>query len=336
MSERDVQLKLVEEVAERDQMEGTNGETEYHPTVMIANGLALREDQYVDMADLGLHLTSNQLSRLLEPNQLRRRIVAWIDVQNLFLPDAARLRAKEAQKAGPNGLPVTKAQEIKLWLPSELKKEGVVVSDELQGYEWRLQEGQANDALEDIYSPGVKVNTRSNVAIETVNQSIKKTATKYRNAQQALVTLSKNRHTPVWETVLCPLQDSDIRGLSEGLFGDSVGNKKTSWIWSALGVVTLGEDDPALNDALCIEWCCTRARAMRWAEEVELLTEEMRRVSAFLKWKAGWWLVVWLRGVLQFTLRKLDQSWPVIDDTEGVAKQTKQRPVRAGPLHTPL
>jgi hypothetical protein len=28
---------------------------------------------------------------------------------------------------------------------------------------------------------------------------------------------------------------------------------------------------------------------MRWAEEVELLQEEMRRVSSFLRWHAGWW-----------------------------------------------
>lgn len=28
---------------------------------------------------------------------------------------------------------------------------------------------------------------------------------------------------------------------------------------------------------------------MRWAEEVRLLTEEMRRVLAFLTWHAEWW-----------------------------------------------
>ncbi len=28
---------------------------------------------------------------------------------------------------------------------------------------------------------------------------------------------------------------------------------------------------------------------MRWAEEVELIQEEMRRVLAFLKWQAEWW-----------------------------------------------
>jgi hypothetical protein len=28
---------------------------------------------------------------------------------------------------------------------------------------------------------------------------------------------------------------------------------------------------------------------MRWAEEVDLLEEEMRRIIEFLRWRAGWW-----------------------------------------------
>lgn len=35
-----------------------------------------------------------------------------------------------------------------------------------------------------------------------------------------------------------------------------------------------------------IEWCKARARAMRWAEEVELLKEEMQRILQFLGWDA--------------------------------------------------
>lgn len=38
-----------------------------------------------------------------------------------------------------------------------------------------------------------------------------------------------------------------------------------------------------------IEWCKSRARALRWAEKVELLQEEMCRVLQFLKWQADWW-----------------------------------------------
>lgn len=38
-----------------------------------------------------------------------------------------------------------------------------------------------------------------------------------------------------------------------------------------------------------IEWCKSRARALRWSEEVELLREEMRRVIQFFAWQAAWW-----------------------------------------------
>jgi len=37
------------------------------------------------------------------------------------------------------------------------------------------------------------------------------------------------------------------------------------------------------------EWAKSKARADRWDEEVQLVAEEMRRVLAFLEWKASWW-----------------------------------------------
>ena len=38
-----------------------------------------------------------------------------------------------------------------------------------------------------------------------------------------------------------------------------------------------------------VQWCRTRARAMRWSEEVLLLQEEMRRVLEYMSWFANWW-----------------------------------------------
>ena len=37
------------------------------------------------------------------------------------------------------------------------------------------------------------------------------------------------------------------------------------------------------------EWAKSKARVDRWDEEVQLVREEMRRVLAFLEWKACWW-----------------------------------------------
>jgi hypothetical protein len=44
------------------------------------------------------------------------------------------------------------------------------------------------------------------------------------------------------------------------------------------------------SKALRVEWCKSRARAMRWTEETLLLLEEMRRTLKFLDWQACFWV----------------------------------------------
>ena len=39
-----------------------------------------------------------------------------------------------------------------------------------------------------------------------------------------------------------------------------------------------------------VQWTTSHARMERWAEEVELLQEEMRQVVMFLEWKSENWL----------------------------------------------
>ena len=48
--------------------------------------------------------------------------------------------------------------------------------------------------------------------------------------------------------------------------------------------------DEDVNEVLRVEWTTSFARLERWAEEVELLQEEMRRVVMFLEWKSADWL----------------------------------------------
>ncbi|KAG5649942.1 hypothetical protein H0H81_001378 [Sphagnurus paluster] len=218
---------------------------------------------------------------------------------------AFKQRAKVANSATVDGVTPTKAQDIELWLPSSLKATGVQVSKDFQVYEWKLREGQAYDALEDIRrslrlrlylykykdknARGVRAMTRSNAAIETATDSMNTAAAKYRAARAALVTLSPGLETPVWQTSLWALHQEDLRSLSEGLFADTEGTRMPSWIWLHHDVAADQDSDPSLNDALRIEWCRARARCMRWEEELELLEEEMRRILAFLSWQADWW-----------------------------------------------
>ncbi|KAG1722713.1 hypothetical protein EDB19DRAFT_1834899 [Suillus lakei] len=80
------------------------------------------------------------------------------------------------------------------------------------------------------------------------------------------------------------------QGMGDSMFGESSRNCTLSWIWKVQGVATAGtEGEAVLLEALRVEWCRLRAHANQWVEEVELLLEEMQRVSAFLAWHAVWW-----------------------------------------------
>lgn len=93
--------------------------------------------------------------------------------------------------------------------------------------------------------------------------------------------------------------------------GSGETRRTLSWIWSVGGQVRRdvggaraeGEvtndgletndsapEDQTENEIFRVEWCKSRARAVRATEEATLLKEEMRRALAFLRWKADWWL----------------------------------------------
>ncbi|KAL1751670.1 hypothetical protein FB107DRAFT_221498 [Schizophyllum commune] len=62
----------------------------------------------------------------------------------------------------------------------------------------------------------------------------------------------------------------------------------TSWIWTCLGG-PVQDENAQVYDALRVEWAKARARRERWAEEVQILEEEMRRVLRHLQWTASSW-----------------------------------------------
>ncbi|KAG2030597.1 hypothetical protein BDR03DRAFT_1016987 [Suillus americanus] len=90
-----------------------------------------------------------------------------------------------------------------------------------------------------------------------------------------------------WQGGLRPLEDDDIRPLIDPYSMPGQGRRKLTWIWRMSGVDSGG--DGTDEDGVRVEWCKARARAMRWAEEVELLQEEMCRVLQFFWWQATWW-----------------------------------------------
>ncbi|KAJ7037089.1 hypothetical protein C8F04DRAFT_1180815 [Mycena alexandri] len=248
-----VQHDLAVEAADREARgENVEGEVrdDMHITEMIAMGLQLEDHQRTlgfDTAATGLHPTTNQRRVMVErTSKLRRKIVAWMDIQHGFFPSVKVLRSKEdearARIARTQPIPGLKVHELKLWLPSALMKlpgasGGMsTLQTEAVRYEYRLRVGQAIEALDEIRRQllvrtrlykrkdanvrGVRDNMRSKSALNVLDNRVRRMATQYRVARRALETLGSALGERSWEKALKPLQESDVRGMPRATFGD--------------------------------------------------------------------------------------------------------------------
>lgn len=91
--------------------------------------------------------TSLQQARILErSNALRRRIDAWIEIQHLYIPSLASIRAAADQEGGGKPLAV---HDIELYLPSRIHS--MVLCDILLlEHEWELRYAQGHSILNDL------------------------------------------------------------------------------------------------------------------------------------------------------------------------------------------
>lgn len=218
----------------------------------------------VDIAALGAHATDLQLAKLCErSNVLRRRIKAWIKVQQLYAPETAFLRKADERSAAPHS-PETVAEAIQLYLPSQvpLTMKG---NPALPEFEWQLQHAQANDALNELcnhlrlqsqlwkhktrFDVGQRPNTRSCNVIERCNAKISLDVKKYNSARAALVLLARRLNKVGWDQTMQVLRSHDVRGLeSDADDGKAQGKKRQlnegrrarSWIWETPGMTTNG------------------------------------------------------------------------------------------------
>jgi len=209
---------------------------------------------------------------------------------------------------------------LELLLPSAIGNR-IPWDKRLGEYEWLLRDAQAHDSLHKLRANlrlkdyllkekkksarGVRQNTRSQTQINNAVKKVKTAAIKYRVARKALVTL-----TPIlgkddkWCSELQILEDDDIRGLP--VMGLGEGTRILSWIWTSGPISSDEATEPQMVDglyipfrhllnlliaplALRVQWCRSRARVMRWTEQICLVQEEMRRVCAYLSWYANWW-----------------------------------------------
>jgi hypothetical protein len=263
--------------------------------------LILRRVLKVEASKIWLHAQDRQRTSFqLHSNALSRKINAWITKQKLYTPCIVVLRNTENHSASPR--PV---YQTPLWLPSEISSK-MIFDRRLADIEWHLRIAQAYESLDqlqnnlqirsylfrfkDRFIRGQTANTRARNTIATVQARIDANVETYRAAHAALLSLGLLLGKVGWQGKLQPLGDSDVREISEGGDGESEGRRRLSWIWKTLGVVGTEENDE-LCDALRVEWCKSRARAMRFTEEVELLQEEMMRVLRFLEWQEAWWQI---------------------------------------------
>ncbi|KAF7313213.1 CxC2 domain-containing protein [Mycena kentingensis (nom. inval.)] len=232
--------------------------------------------------------------------------------QDVFMPGVAALRAAAEELRDPDR-PAPKAEDTKLWLPSDLRPtERRAMRRGLAAIEGQLREAQCGDALGEmrclLYQKthlvhhrnanvtGQRASTRSGTIIGRVSDHISREVTKYRQAWRSLRTLLGDDYAPELRELL----DGDVSVFGEqesdagarlrlGRVGatrrarnepsaSTSEPRAVSWIWWA--AVRDGDQDAQLHD---VRWAKTRARRDRWIEEVRLLREEMRRVLRSLR-----------------------------------------------------
>ncbi|EMD32328.1 hypothetical protein CERSUDRAFT_68683 [Gelatoporia subvermispora B] len=223
---------------------------------------------------------------------------AWAQFQEVYMPTAVLLRAKEKhQPESP--------ENACLYLPSQIPL-GEKCDADLVRFEWRLRYAQASETLDylrdhlrlrasirklkDRFARGVRTVTRALAVVASVEQKIKSDSQRYRASRTALAALAACLTDKAgWDTHFRVLLDEHVREMHEDPDAPTDSRRTLSWIWRMPGVS--GPDDASgIQEALRIEWCKSRARAHRWSEECDLLQEEMRRVTAFHEWQAGWWI----------------------------------------------
>ncbi|KAF6748796.1 hypothetical protein DFP72DRAFT_1049351 [Ephemerocybe angulata] len=101
----------------------------------------------------------------------------------------------------------------------------------------------------------------------------------YRSAQPAIWALGAHLGRDLYSQQYPVLAPEDVRSLREDADGATTGRSK---------------NEPKKGDTMESvsgqnRWCTSRARSMRWAEEVELVVEEMRRVKASFEHRASEW-----------------------------------------------
>ncbi|KAJ7744427.1 hypothetical protein DFH07DRAFT_963653 [Mycena maculata] len=318
-SEAAIRLALTKDEAE----EAATGGKKLHGssvTSFIAAGLQLEEAQRRIKREVKQRtlIAADQSERLAEMRvAFFSKLARFHKLQEVYMGAAVwALEAEEDRRDAE--LPPPKAEDVKLFLPSELQTEEMEEGCRkgLPTMEGRLREGQCRDALVQLRSRlhakrhlitfrntevvGQRASTRAHTLIERVDAA----AAKYQRARDALIALrGRAACEDIHELKAADIQldeerEADAKARKKlGAIGSSKWrqqgmallsrDRRLSWIWTEGGGPGVSEQE--LHDSVRVEWSKAKARKERWEEEVELLREEMKRVLRFLRWRGMWW-----------------------------------------------
>jgi len=250
--------------------------------------------------------TKNAADRQDKRTILLCHISNWRQSQIVYTPYAATMIA--ANSALDEGhIHLHDVTTIPLYLPSSFPTHIRNQADmkPICEKERRLREALADDALNEIRKhrrviqglwqfkkinvsgTGNRPNTRMLTLYTRIQEKVNRCAERYRRARNALVILDLNRD---WRSRLKELKSEDIRGPGKEP-DDKTTNRRfePSWIWLVTRSVDSENDEAEFNESMRVEWAKARARKLRWNKEYQLIQEEMRRVLAYLEYKAVEW-----------------------------------------------
>ncbi|KAJ7163989.1 hypothetical protein C8R43DRAFT_1122949 [Mycena crocata] len=282
-------------------------------SAFITAGMQLEDAQRRIKAELkGQTLvTADQASQIQERRiAFFKKLRKFEKLQRTYMPGVAQL-IEAAEERRDSEAPAPKAENVRLWMPSELTaaERRASCRKGLVQVEARYRAAQCEDTLEllrtrlhaqahliqhrNANSVGQRSGLRSATLIGRVGDRIRFLATKYRGARKALVALKGDDFAPQYQDLLDTdlntglEQESDHKarkklarlGSTKGRNRNAPSNKprKLSWIWTVT-VGAGGHNEEQVRECVRVEWSKALARRDRWVEEVDTLREEMKRV----------------------------------------------------------
>ncbi|KAJ7128209.1 hypothetical protein C8R43DRAFT_897228 [Mycena crocata] len=317
VTEAEIRLRLTKEEA-AEAAAGGGRLSGSSLTSFVAAGLGLEEHQRrIRREAKGRTLLPGSLEAKVEEMRIAffSKLSAFRRLQDVYMPGAVRALEEEEERRDQE-LPPAQAEEVRLYLPSELsaaeREHGCRAG--LAEMEAELRGGQCSDAIDYVQNrlhakrhllmfrgpnvAGQRAGLRSNTLVERVADRVQVGAQKYRRAREALIALrgadACSEYKPLADDDLVLDEERENDALARKRLGNigsktakrqgpAISSKKRrfSWIWTAESV--------SINSAVRVEWSKVKARRDRWVEEVQLLLEEMKRVLRYLRWRSTWW-----------------------------------------------